>query len=74
MLQTKLSGKFQVSIPKAMRHDLDLRAGQRFILVARGRIIEMIPHLSIKEARGMLSDCEYTDSSEYRDRIERKSE
>ncbi|RWX51076.1 putative methyltransferase, contains TPR repeat [Candidatus Electrothrix marina] len=27
---------------------------------------------SIKEARGMLSDCEYRDSSEYRDRTERK--
>jgi len=74
MLQTKLSSKFQVSIPKAMRHDLDLQAGQQFTLVARGRIIEMIPQLSITEARGMLSDCEYADSSEYRDRIKRKSE
>ncbi|MGB5686871.1 MAG: AbrB/MazE/SpoVT family DNA-binding domain-containing protein [Candidatus Electrothrix sp.] len=74
MLQTKLSSKFQVSIPKSMRHDLDLQAGQQFTLVARGRIIEMIPQLSITEARGMLSDCEYTDSSEYRDRIKRKSE
>jgi AbrB family looped-hinge helix DNA binding protein len=67
MLQARLSSKFQLSIPKAMRHDLDLKAGQEFTLLARGRIIELIPQRSIKEAKGMLSGCECADSSEYRD-------
>ncbi|CAK8721033.1 hypothetical protein GCAAIG_10610 [Candidatus Electronema halotolerans] len=74
MLQAKLSSKFQLSIPKAMRHALDLKAGQEFTLLARGRIIELIPQRSIKEARGMLSGCECADSSEYRDRTERSPE
>ncbi|MCI5141025.1 MAG: AbrB/MazE/SpoVT family DNA-binding domain-containing protein [Candidatus Electrothrix sp. ATG1] len=74
MLQAKLSSKFQLSIPKAMRHDLDLQAGQQFTLVARGRIIELIPQQSIRQARGMLSSCTYSDSSEYRDRKERNAE
>ena len=74
MLQARLSSKFQLSIPKAMRHDLDLKAGQEFTLLARGRIIELIPQRSIKEARGMLSGCECADSSEYRDRLERNPE
>ena len=36
MLQAKLSSKFQLSIPKSMRDDLPLQAGQQFTLVARG--------------------------------------
>ena len=71
MLQAKLSSKFQLSIPKAIREDLNLQAGQQFTLVARGNIIELIPLRTIEEARGMLSSCEYKHSSEYRDRQER---
>ena len=71
MFRAKLSSKFQLSIPKALREDLHLQAGQQFTLVVRGNIIELIPSRSIKEARGMLSSTEYKDSSEYRDRQER---
>jgi AbrB family looped-hinge helix DNA binding protein len=74
MLQAKLSSTFQLSIPKAMRNALDLRAGQQFTLLARGRIIELIPQRSVMEAKGMLSGCECADSSEYRDRTERSPE
>ena len=71
MLQTKLSSKYQLSIPKAIRDDLQLQAGQQFTLVARGNIIELIPIRTIQDARGMLSSCEYKSSSEYRDRQDR---
>lgn len=42
MLQEKLSSNFQLSIPKAMRNSLDLKADQQFTLIAQGRIIELI--------------------------------
>lgn len=71
MLKAKLSSKFQLSIPKVIRDDLQLQAGQQFTLVARGSIIELIPLRSIQEARGMLSSGGYEDSSEYRDRQKR---
>ena len=71
MFQAKLSSKFQLSIPKSLREDLQLQAGQQFTLVARGNIIELIPMQSIDDARGMLSSASYKDSSEYRDRKER---
>ncbi len=71
MMQAKLSSKFQLSIPKAIREDLNLQAGQKFTLVVRGSIIELIPTRSIEEARGMLSSIKYQDSSEYRDRQDR---
>ena len=73
MLQAKLSSKFQLSIPKALRDELDLQAGQRFTLVARGSIIEMIPSRPVKGARGMLSSSAPPDSSAYRDREERNA-
>lgn len=71
MLQAKLSPKFQLSIPKSMREDLHLQAGQQFTLIARGHIIELIPSRSVKEARGMLSSCNYQNPEEYRDRKDR---
>lgn len=71
MLQAKLSSKFQLSIPKIIREDLQLQAGQQFTLVARGNIIELIPFRSIEESRGMLSSTNYQNSSDYRDREER---
>ncbi len=71
MMQAKLSSKFQLSIPKAIRENLHLQAGQQFTLVERGHIIEMIPTQSLQKARGSLSTASYSDSSEYRDREER---
>ncbi len=71
MIFAKLSSKFQLSIPKVIRNNLQLEAGQQFTLVERGRIIELIPVQSIESARGMLSNKGYSDSSEYRDRDER---
>ncbi len=68
MLQAKLTSKFQISIPKSMRDDLQLQVGQQFTLIARGNIIELIPLRPVKEARGMLSSCQCNDSSECRDR------
>jgi len=71
MMQAKLSSKFQLSIPKAIRENLQLQAGQQFTLVERGHIIEMIPLQSLQSARGLLTIDSYGDSSEYRDRDER---
>lgn len=70
MIRAKLSSKFQLSIPKAIRDDMQLQAGQQFTIVSRGNIIELIPVRTIKDARGMLPTRSY-DSSEYRDREER---
>lgn len=67
MQQAKLSSKFQLSIPKSIRDDMRLRAGQKFTVVARGSVIELIPVKTIKDSKGMLPLTQY-DSSDYRDR------
>ena len=76
MISAKLSSKFQLSIPKAIRESLHLKAGQQFTIITRGKIIEMVPIISVTDARGSFSDCgEYnsdgSDSNSYRDRQDR---
>ena len=72
MIQAKLSSKFQLSIPKAIRENMALEPGQQFVLVQRGHIIELIPAQSLQDARGSLADLRSADR-EYRDRSERPS-
>ena len=70
MQQAKLSSKFQLSIPKSIRDDMRLQAGQKFTIVTRGSVIELIPVKTIRDARGMLPLTKY-DSADYRDRQDR---
>ena len=72
MNTAKLSSKFQLSIPKAIRDHQNLQAGQLFTIVERGHIIELVPTRNLKDARGMLQSSSYKETSEYRDRAERK--
>ena len=48
-----LSTKFQISIPKAFREEMDIKAGQQFVFLARGDSIIMTPMRDIKTLRGM---------------------
>ena len=55
MEQVKISPKFQVVIPKAVRESLGLRAGQRLQVIQYGDRIELVPVRSIGEMRGFLA-------------------
>ena len=68
MVSATLSSKFQLSIPKAIRDELGLQAGQKFAVIAKGKVIELVPLLSMDEARGLLKGA---DSTDYRDRSDR---
>ena len=48
MTSLKLSNKFQLVIPKAIRDELDLKAGQQFTLITKGNLIELVPVRSLK--------------------------
>lgn len=68
MSSATLSSKYQLSIPKAIREQLHLQAGQRFSVVAKGGVIELVPVRNIESARGMLKKA---NPDNYRDRQDR---
>jgi AbrB family looped-hinge helix DNA binding protein len=55
MEQAKISPKYQVVIPKAIREELELKPGQVVQVIAHGDRIEMVPVRSMRELRGFLS-------------------
>ena len=63
-----LSNKFQLTIPKAVRENLDLQAGQKLSIVVKGRIIELVPMRSMEQMRGIFKGA---NPDGYRDRKDR---
>lgn len=55
MDQVKISPKFQVVIPKAVRESLGLVAGQRLQVVPYGNRIELVPVSDIGDMRGCVA-------------------
>ena len=68
MASVTLSSKFQLVIPKTVREQLHLQAGQRFTVITKGDVIELVPMRDIASARGMLKRA---DPLDYRDRRDR---
>jgi AbrB family looped-hinge helix DNA binding protein len=68
MTHATLSEKFQISIPKAIRDQLKLRAGQQFVFVTKGDSITLVPKRTAAELRGLLRGA---DTSNVRDRKDR---
>lgn len=68
MVSVTLSSKFQLSIPKAIREQMHLQAGQRFAIIPKGDTIVLAPVRRLDEMRGVLKGA---DPSNYRDRTDR---
>lgn len=68
MLAATLSSKYQLSVPKTVREELGLKAGQKFSVLIKGGVIELVPLRPIEQARGMLKGANPAD---YRDRTSR---
>ena len=68
MTTVTLSSKFQLSIPKAVREELGLQAGQRFAVITKGDIISLVPVPDLVEMRGIAQGA---DTGDYRDRADR---
>ena len=52
MQTATLSSKFQICIPKIIREELNIKAGQEFIIIAKGTVLNLVPKRSINEVRG----------------------
>lgn len=63
-----LSSKFQVVIPQDVREKLDLKPGQKIVVVEKDGVVHLIPHRPLKEMRGFVKGL---DTQEIRDEEER---
>jgi len=68
MTEVKISPKYQVVIPKAIREELELKPGQTVQVIAHGDRIEMIPVRNMREMRGFLWGIDTTVKRDH-DRI-----
>lgn len=68
METVRISSKYQVVIPKAVRQELDLKPGQAVMVMVKGRALEVVPVGDLASARGMLKGADIAD---YRDRTDR---
>jgi AbrB family looped-hinge helix DNA binding protein len=69
MESVKVSPKFQIVIPKALRERLKLRPGQRLFIYAVGGSLRLDPPCSVKELRGLAKGLKW--KGDYRDHTER---
>ena len=64
----RLSSKFQISIPKAIRTAQQWQAGLTFAFIPKGKGVLLVPVPKREELRGLARGA---DPSGYRDRSER---
>jgi AbrB family looped-hinge helix DNA binding protein len=67
--KVRVSPKFQVVIPKALREELRIEAGQELLMFALDGVLRLVPRRPIKELRGIAKGLRWKD--EYRDHTER---
>ena len=65
----KVSPKFQVVIPKAIREELQITPGQSLLMYSLDGSLRLVPHRPVKELRGMAKGMRWKD--DYRDVTQR---
>ena len=64
----RLSSKFQISIPKAVREEPYWQAGQEFVFIPKGKGVLLMPVPEFSELEGIAAGASRED---YRDRKDR---
>jgi AbrB family looped-hinge helix DNA binding protein len=67
--KVKVSPKFQIVIPKALRKEFKIEPGQELLMYSLHGSIHLSPPRSIKELRGIAKGISWRD--DYRDHTER---
>jgi AbrB family looped-hinge helix DNA binding protein len=67
--KVKVSPKFQVVIPKALREELKIEPGQELLIYVLDGALRLVPRRSVKELRGIAKGMRWKD--ELREHSER---
>jgi len=69
MMQTTISSKYQVVIPKPVREHLNLRPKQKLTVIEKDRMLILIPQISLDELRGIASGANIDNYRNKKDRF-----
>jgi AbrB family looped-hinge helix DNA binding protein len=69
IMQTTISSKYQVVIPKPAREHLNLKPKQKLTVIEKDKMLILIPHVSLEELRGIASGSVTDDYREKKDRL-----
>jgi len=64
-----VSSRFQVTIPKAVRQQMDLRVGQEMEVIAKSGVIFLVPDRPILSLRGFVKGIPTDGFREKKDRM-----
>ena len=67
-MQTTISSKYQVVIPKPVRERLNLKPKQKLTVIEKDRMLILIPQISLDDLRGIAAGAKTDD---YREKKER---
>jgi len=67
--KVKVSPKFQIVIPKSLREELKIEAGQELLIYSADGALRLVPHRFVKELRGIAKGMRWKE--ELRDHAER---
>jgi len=54
MSVVKLSSKYQIVIPQDVREKMDLKPGQKIVVIEKDGVVHLIPQRPVKELRGFV--------------------
>jgi len=63
-----LSSKFQISIPKSVRDDVQFTAGQEFVFIPKGRGLLLMPVPELTQLSGLAKSAKNKDIRDRQDR------
>ena len=68
MVETTVSSRYRIVIPREIRERVGIRPGQKLRVIAKGKVISLVPFSALDELRGMLKGANVDGYREKRDR------
>ena len=68
-MQTTISSKYQVVIPKPAREHLDLKPKQKLTVIEKDKMLILIPQPSLEDLKGIAVGAKTSDYREKKDRF-----
>ncbi len=69
MATVRMSSKYQIVMPREAREALDLKPGQEFAVLVKGRSVTLVPVPTLEELRGVLRGADLSGLREKVDRL-----